>query len=139
MKPTQRNITLFVGTLSIFAAQVVLAQPFFDGRERGAHHKPPQWETLDQDGNGSVSYEEFLKSHEKMLQRKTEQFEKLDLNGDGSLSKEEFVDGKLRSIFKKLDANNDGNLTQEEMEEGRKKRQEQRRKKRGHRFDPQPF
>ena len=72
-----------------------------DGRPGGPgrrphHGKMPPFGKLDEDKDGSVSFEEFRKSPRVKDQNEEEQedaFEKLDRNGNGAIEKDEFPRG----------------------------------------------
>lgn len=70
--------------------------------EAGKKKAPPSPEqmmkTLDKDGNGSISKEEFLASPgaKKDAAKAEERFGKMDKNKDGSLSKEEITPKKKK-------------------------------------------
>ena len=63
------------------------------GKKKGPPSPEQMMKTLDKDGNGSISKEEFLASPgaKKDAAKAEERFGKMDKNKDGSLSKEEIT------------------------------------------------
>jgi Ca2+-binding EF-hand superfamily protein len=63
------------------------------GKKKGPPNPEQMMKTLDKDGNGSISKEEFLASPgaKKDAAKAEERFGKMDKNKDGSLSKEEIT------------------------------------------------
>lgn len=91
-----KSITSILAILAL-AATVNAAEGDAKKPEGGKKKSPPNPEqmmkTLDKDGNGSISKEEFLASPgaKKDAAKAEERFGKMDKNKDGSLSKEEIT------------------------------------------------
>ena len=65
----------------------LLAQDDEDGPRRDRRHGQHQsFDELDQDGDGFLSFEEFVAGH---MQRLNERFRRIDKDEDGALSEEE--------------------------------------------------
>lgn len=74
----------------------------------------------DADGDGNITYKEFMQAKWKYFDFK---FNQLDANGDGMVSHREYMEfhrEKGDEMFSKLDANGDGVVTAEERESGSK-------------------
>lgn len=90
--------------------------------------KKMSFEQRDADGNGTISKDEFMKSHKSS---------KYDKDGDGKMSEAELLE-KHKERFAKMDANKDGFLTEEETDsykEGREDKKEERKKKKEAKFE----
>jgi len=79
-----------------------------------------RFETMDADGNGMVTPEEF-KAYisERRAERQQQRFAKLDANDDGTISKDEFVQYQQKLAeqrFQRLDTNNDGAISKDEFD-----------------------
>ena len=91
-----KSITSILAILAL-AATVNAAEGDAKKPEAGKKKGPPNPEqmmkTLDKDGSGSISKEEFLASPgaKKDAAKAEERFGKMDKNKDGSLSKEEIT------------------------------------------------
>jgi Ca2+-binding EF-hand superfamily protein len=96
-----KSITSILAILAL-AATVNAAEGDAKKPEAGKKKAPPSPEqmmkTLDKDGNGSISKEEFLASPgaKKDAAKAEERFGKMDKNKDGSLSKEEITPKKKK-------------------------------------------
>ncbi|QLH38519.1 MAG: EF-hand domain-containing protein [Defluviicoccus sp.] len=72
-------------------------------------------EWLDEDGDGTVTLEEFQAGH-------AERFAEMDANGDGKITPDEFKtppkpkETRMQRMFRRLDANKDGVVTLDEFE-----------------------
>jgi EF hand len=75
----------------VIAACLLLTTPFANAKEKM---------TLDNDGDGQVSYEEYRASKEKAHER---QFKKMDSNGDGYIdaSEKKAQKDKMRAMREK--------------------------------------
>jgi Ca2+-binding EF-hand superfamily protein len=74
--------------------------------------------SLDTDGNGQLSAEEFAKLSEvRKTQMRKAAFARMDKNSDGALSKDEFP--PFTAHLNALDTDGDGKVTREEMRAGR--------------------
>ena len=100
-------------TFALLSAAVLTAptagSDFPGGKGRG--HRPPSLETLDTDGSGTVSIEEFVAP---LL----EHYAELDADGDGIVTSDEFV-VRATEHFTAIDTNGDGVLTEAELQAGR--------------------
>jgi len=76
---------LLSGTLLVCTP--VLAEDDGDGPRRdGRHGQQQSFDELDQNGDGLLSFEEFVAGH---MQRLNERFRRIDQDEDGALSEEE--------------------------------------------------
>ncbi|MGH7820040.1 MAG: EF-hand domain-containing protein [Candidatus Binatia bacterium] len=93
MKPTAM---LFAGALTLaVAAPLAAGEP---GKECGGPHGshgfgPEKFATMDADGDGKLSFEEFRAAKEKRLQS---WYERIDADGDGAVTQEELAAVKAR-------------------------------------------
>lgn len=77
--------------------------------------------SLDKDGNGTVSGDEYISTQVKMGKPESkarEEFKELDPDNDGSYNAKEasrYVNNHLTSQFKKWDVDNNGKLTHDEF------------------------
>lgn len=88
--------------------------------QEGGRHGPMSFETLDADGDGEVTAEDFEMA-------RAARFGEIDADGDGSVSEAEFVAHAARTaseraarMFERLDADGDGVLSRDVMERGRR-------------------
>ena len=63
------------------------------GGGKDGDHRPPAFEDMDANGDGSVSLGEFTEAHQKMLEKR---FRNIDSNNDGQLSKGEMDQARER-------------------------------------------
>lgn len=87
---------------------------------RQADRKKRYYKTVDANGDGQISKEEYLENKRQLAER---HYTKMDKDGDGVVSVQEYTRRKFKGrqhkhrgerVFHKLDANNDGRITQKE-------------------------
>lgn len=60
---------------------------------RGGDHRPPPFEEMDANSDGTVSLGEFVEAHQKSLEKR---FRNIDSNNDGQLSQGELDQARER-------------------------------------------
>ena len=60
---------------------------------KGGDHRPPSFEEMDTNNDGTVSLGEFVESHQKSLEKR---FRNIDSNNDGQLSQGELDQARER-------------------------------------------
>lgn len=107
-----RPLALFAAAL-LFAAPAAFAadEKKADEKKAGKFDRTKLFDTMDADGDGKVTKEEFKKGMEKLAEKLKEKA------GDKSGAMLEKLGGQLADkAFEKLDADGDGKLTREEFE-----------------------
>jgi Ca2+-binding EF-hand superfamily protein len=88
--------------------------------ERRAENEAAIFATLDTDGDGQLSAEEFGRERQRAARRslmKTRAFEHLDVNADGVLNRSEFPGQRLARL-RDLDADGNGEVSRDELHAG---------------------
>ena len=101
---------------------VVAGFVFSGGHQVSAQEQNPfqkaiedRFNTMDTNGDGQVSYEEYKTGYEKSIKTS---FEKRDKNGDGNLTKDEFMP-KTHGFKMKKGANPFQNMKQQPKDSGK--------------------
>lgn len=150
---TKIKTALLVGALGAGMLATAVAAHDMRGGARGGER--PDFSTLDTDGNGQISAEEFeargavrfaaldtdgdgkLSAEElsaaeegRRAERITRMIERFDTDGDGMLSSEEMSPENRRSarMMERLDTDEDGTISAEEYEAAEKGRGDGKRK-----------
>ena len=132
-----KTLATTLGVTLLISASVVNADP----RHEGGHNKFMQF--FDTNGDGTVTYEEFLGAsrtrferidtdsnaaiseaefstymQSRREERHKDHFEHMDANKDGKVSKDEFLTSnqeRAQRMFERMDRDNDGQLSNEEL------------------------
>lgn len=107
---------LTISALAFAAATTMAGLAYADGPKpvpmAGQPRGPMSLESMDTNGDGKVSKDEFQKAQDAQGEAA---FKKLDTNGDGMISHDEFFAGRTdrtAKLFDHLDRNHDGFLDQ---------------------------
>jgi Ca2+-binding EF-hand superfamily protein len=99
-----------------------------------AAHREAMFAAADANGDGVLDKDEIIAHQvavmaERMGRRADRMLERRDVNGDGSLSLEEMGKGPAEMNFSRFDTDGDGMISKEELEAGAKRMGEMRKKR----------